>query len=58
VVGDPKRLPAHDAVAVIRKDTKGRREVLIIDMPETRVRELVIRVTRRDRRTGKAAKSA
>lgn len=58
VVGDSKRLPPHDAVAVIRKDAKGRREVRILDMNESRVREFVIRLTRRDRRTQKAAKSA
>jgi hypothetical protein len=58
LVGDSKHLPGHDTVAVIRKDAKGRREVLILDMAENQVRELVVRLTRRDRRVVKPANSA
>jgi hypothetical protein len=41
----------------VRRDTRGRRYVVPLGLAESRVRELVVRVTRNARRTVKAAKT-
>ena len=58
VLGDAtKQLPDGDLLAVIRCDTRGRRYVVALDFPESRVRELIVRITRNARRPIKAAKT-
>jgi len=58
VLGDAaKQLPEHDLLAVVRRDARGRRYVLPLGLSESRVRELVVRVTRNGRRPMKAAKT-
>jgi len=58
VLGDAaKQLPEHDVLAVVRRDARGRRYVVPLGLPESRVRELVVRVTRNALRTLKAAKT-
>jgi hypothetical protein len=52
-----KQLPKHDLLGVIRRDARGRRYVLPLGLSESRVRELVVRVTRNGRRPMKAAKT-
>ena len=59
VLGDAaKQLPDHDLLAVVRRDARGRRYVVPLDLAESRVRELVVRVTRNGRRALKVAKTA
>ena len=58
ILGDTaKQLPEHDLLAVVRRDARGRRYVVPLDLAESRVRELVVRVTRNARRTLKATKT-
>ncbi len=58
IVGDAaKQLPERDLLAVVRRDAKGRRYVVPLDLTEPYVRELVVRVTRGGRRHVKAAKA-
>jgi hypothetical protein len=52
-----KRLPEHDLLAVVRRDARGRAYVVPLGLSESRVRELVVRVTRNARRTVKPAKT-
>lgn len=58
VLGDAaKQLPDHDLLAVVRRDARGRRYVVALDLPQSRVRELVVRITRNARRPIKVAKT-
>jgi hypothetical protein len=58
VLGDAaKQLPEHDLLAVVRRDARGRRYVVPLGLSESRVRELVVRVTRNARRTVKPART-
>ena len=58
VLGDAaKQLPEHDLLAVVRRDARGRRYVVPLALSESRVRELVVRMTRNTGRTVKAAKT-
>jgi hypothetical protein len=52
-----KHLPDSDLLAVIRRDARGRRYVVALELPETRVRELIVRVTRDARHSGKVTKT-
>jgi hypothetical protein len=52
VLGDAaKQFPEHDLLAVVRRDSRCRRYVVPLGLSESRVRELVVRVTRNARRT-------